>query len=176
MPIKKLLILALIIGAGYYVFGVKGFNPFAKKIRGDIQLYTLDGQQKTLNDYAGENGTFIFYMATWCPHCAEEVGFLKSLQDFFRLHKIGVVICMTGGDNDEIHGWVYKQDLPWDWRTVYWQDPLYDELHMKKNFRTLPDGTRQEQQSHFQQLWCVLLEHALRNCHKHAQELQVTAI
>lgn len=133
MPIKKLLILALIVGAGYYVFGVKGFNPFAKKIRGDIQLYTLDGQQKTLDDYAGENGTFIFYMATWCPHCAEEAAYLKGLDEFFKLHKIGIVICMTGSDNDEIHSWVYKNDIPWNWRTVYWQDPLYDEFHMKKS-------------------------------------------
>jgi hypothetical protein len=70
-------------------------------------------------------------MGTWCPHCVEEVSFLKSLTEFLRLHKIGVVICMDGYNNDEIHNWVYKQDFPWDWRTVYWQEPLYEAFHMK---------------------------------------------
>lgn len=133
MSVKKLLILALIVAALYYTFGVRGFSPFTKKIRGDVQLIALNGETKTLDDYAGENGTLIFLMGTWCPHCVEEVGFMKSLTEFFRLHKIGVVICMDGYNNDEIHNWVYKQDLPWDWKTVYWQDELYDELHMRKD-------------------------------------------
>ena len=132
MSVKKLLIIALIVAAAYYTFGVKGFSPFTKKIRGDVQLIALNGETKTLDDYAGENGTLIFSMGTWCPHCVEEIRFMKSLTEFFRLHKIGIVICMDGDNNDEIHNWVYKQDLPWDWRTVYWQDPLYDEFHMKK--------------------------------------------
>lgn len=131
MSIKKLLLLALIVAALYYTFGVKGFSPFTKKIRGDVQLIALNGETKILDDYAGDNGTLIFVMGTWCPHCVEEVAFLKSLTEFFRIHKISVIICMNGYSTDEINNWVYKQDFPWDWKTIYLQESLYDAFHMK---------------------------------------------
>ncbi|WP_295680730.1 peroxiredoxin [uncultured Fibrobacter sp.] len=136
MSVKKLLILALIVAAAYYVFGVKGFNPFTPKIPGDVQLYALNGETTTLDNLTGENGTLIFSMGTWCSFCVEEVGVLKSLAEDLRTNKINVVICMNGYSNDEIHNWIYKQDFPWDWKTVYWQDSLYDTFHIKK--KTVP--------------------------------------
>lgn len=132
MSVKSLLIIALIAGAAFYVVKVKGFNPFSSHIDGRIPLNSLDGSTATLGEYAGENGTLIFFMSTWCPHCAEEVQYLKSLTDFLRLHKINVIFGMYGPSRDEIHSWVGKQDLPWDWKTFYWEDEFYYKFHLKK--------------------------------------------
>ena len=132
MSIKKLFIFALIVAAAFYVFKVKGFNPFSTKIKGETTLYQLNGDIKPLSELAGENGTLIFLMGTWCPYCVEEVGHLKQLTDFFRLHKINVLFGIYGRTIDETTSWAYKQDLPWDWKTFYWEERFEEEFHIKK--------------------------------------------
>ena len=119
MTYKKIFIIVLVAIAAFYVFKVKGYNHFETKIRGDITLCQLNGQKKALDEYAGENGTLIFFMSTWCPHCAEEIERAKPLAEFFRLRKINVLIGMYGPDRDVIHSWVAKQDIPWDWTGKY---------------------------------------------------------
>ena len=133
MTYKKIFIIVLVAIAAFYVFKVKGFNPFETKIRGDIALCQLNGQTKSLDEYAGENGTLIFFMSTWCPHCAEEIERAKPLAEFFRLRKINVLIGMYGPSNDVIHSWVAKQDIPWDWKTFYWERNFNSEFHLEKD-------------------------------------------
>ncbi len=133
MNLKTLLILTILGVAAYYAFYVKGLNPFATKIDGNITLYSLDGKTTTLNDLAGKNGTFIFYMTTWCSVCVEELKQAETLSEFFRKKDINVVLCIGGGDRDEIHNWKYKRDVPWDWKTVYWQEELRTQFKIKKN-------------------------------------------
>ncbi|MBO7412312.1 MAG: redoxin domain-containing protein [Fibrobacter sp.] len=133
MSIKKLLILVLIAAAAFYIFKVKGFNPFSTRIKWDTVMYELNGNKTTLEELAGEKGTLIFTMGTWCPHCVREAQDLKSLTDFLRLHKIRILFGVSGYTHDEIHNWVYKQDLPWDWKSFYWENRFDEEFHIKKS-------------------------------------------
>jgi thiol-disulfide isomerase/thioredoxin len=133
MSIKKLLILALIAAAAFYVFKVKGFNPFSSKVKGETVLNELNGNTTTLDELAGENGTLFFVMGTWCPHCVEEIQYTKALTDFLRLHKIRILLSISGYSHDEIHNWVNKQDVPWDWKTIYWEDRFDKEFHIKES-------------------------------------------
>lgn len=133
MTFKKLFIIVFVIVAAFYVFKVKGFNPFVSKIKGDIALTLVDGKATTLEECAGENGTFIFDMGTWCPHCSGEVDRLKNLNEFFKTHKINILIGMEGESNDDIRSWVYKHDFPWNWKTFYWYGTHDKEFDVKVN-------------------------------------------
>lgn len=133
MKLRTIVILILLAVGTYYTFYVKGFNPFATKIEGDITLYTLDGKTTTLNEMAGNNGAFIFYMTTWCSVCLEEIKQLKTLNGFLQKKDIQVIVCIGGDTRDEIHNWKYRQDFPWNWKTVYWQEELRNQFQLKKN-------------------------------------------
>ena len=133
MTFKKLFIIVFVIVAAFYVFKVKGFNPFVKNIKGDIVLPLINGKSMTIDECAGENGTFIFNMGTWCPHCSSEIDRLKSLNEFFKLRKISVLIGMEGNSNDEIHSWVSRHDFPWNWKTFYWYGTHESEFNIKVN-------------------------------------------
>ena len=94
MSLKKLIVLAILALAAYYAIHVKGFNPFSHKIDGNVTLYSMDGKTPSLNEVAGENGTFIFFMGTWCPVCVSEIETLKGLTEFFRKNKINILLCI----------------------------------------------------------------------------------
>ena len=120
MSLKKLIVLAILALAAYYAIHVKGFNPFSHKIDGNVTLYSMDGKTPSLSEVAGENGTFIFFMGTWCPVCVSEIETLKGLTEFFRKNKINILLCIHGESKDNIHQWTYQRDIPWDWKTFYW--------------------------------------------------------
>ena len=120
MSLKKLIVLAILALAAYYAIHVKGFNPFSHKIDGNVTLYSMDGKTPSLSEVAGENGTFIFFMGTWCPVCVSEIETLKGLTEFFRKNKINILLCIHGESKDNIHQWTNQRDIPWDWKTFYW--------------------------------------------------------
>ena len=130
MSLKKLIVLAILILAAYYAVHVKGFNPFSKKIDGNTTLYNLEDKAISLNEVAGENGTFVFFMGTWCPICVSEIENLKSLNEFFRENKIKILLCIQGDSKDEINQWLYKRDIPWDWKTFYWYSSYEPAFHI----------------------------------------------
>ena len=100
MNIKFLLILAILVAAGYYAVEVKGINPFAKKIADDVPFRKFDGEVTTMKDLQGENGTLILSMSTWCPHCVEQLVNVYPLNEGFQQYKINVVLIVHGPDRD----------------------------------------------------------------------------
>jgi hypothetical protein len=115
MSLWNIFIVLGVVVAVYYTVHTNAWI-FVSEVRGDIVLTPLEGQPKKLDDFAGENGTFIFYMSTWCQHCGGEIKQLKSLTDFFRTHKINVIMGIYGPSKEEIQNWATKQDLPWEWK------------------------------------------------------------
>jgi hypothetical protein len=130
MTYKKIFIIVFAIVAAFYVFKVKGFNPFAEEVISGNVLPLLDGKSMTLEECVRENGAFIFIMATWCRYCSEEVDNLKSLNDYFQSNKINILIGMEGNSNREIRKWVTKHDFPQNWKTFYWHDTHEKELNI----------------------------------------------
>jgi len=130
MTLKKLIILVILALTAYYVVYVKGFNPFSTKIDGNITLYNLEDKTFSLNEVAGENGTFVFFMGTWCSVCVEELNTLKKLNEFFRIQKINILLCVHGESKDEIRQWLYQRDIPWDWKTFYWYNTYEPAFHI----------------------------------------------
>jgi hypothetical protein len=130
MTYKKIFIIVFVIVAAFYVFKVKGYNPFAEEVKSGNVLSLLNGKSMTLDECIKENGAFIFIMGTWCHYCSEEVDHLKSLNDFFQSNKINILIGMEGNSNREIRKWVNKRDFPQNWKTFYWHEAYERELNI----------------------------------------------
>ena len=130
MTYKNIFIIVFAIVAAFYVFKVKGYNPFAEEVKSGKVLPLLDGKSMTLDESVGENGTFIFIMGTWCRYCPEEIEHLKSLNDFFQSHKINILIGMEGNSNRDIRKWVSKHYFPSNWKTFYWNDTHASEFNI----------------------------------------------
>ena len=133
MSVKSIFVFLLFAACCYYVFFVKGIS-FGNNVDGDITLYALDNKVVTLNDIAGENGSFIFYMGTWCHYCSQEVTDLITIHKTLREKGIRVIICISGRDLEEIERWKNKFDFPWDWKLIYWDVELYKKFKIKRNF------------------------------------------
>lgn len=134
MNVKVLLILALLIAGGYYAVEVKGLNPFAKKIKDDVPFRKFDGEITSMKDLAGENGTLILRMTTWCPHCVEQLVNVYPLSEGLQNEfKINTVLIVHGPDKDAIHEWAGQYQVPWYWKKVYWHDDLMDMLKIDKD-------------------------------------------
>ncbi len=133
MNIKTLLILAIITAAAYYAIAVKNINPFSEKIKDDLPFRKFDGEVTSMKDLAGENGTLIVHLGTWCPHCREQLINIYPLDEGLKEFKINVVLIVSGTNNDEIHDWAYQYQVPGNWKKVYWHDGLTEGLKIKKD-------------------------------------------
>ena len=133
MTYKKIFVIVFAIVAAFYIFKVRGFDTSAEEVKSGNILPLLDGKSMTLDECVGENGTFIFNMATWCGYCSEEVEHIKSLNDFFQSNKINILIGMEGNSNKDIRKWVSKRNFPWNWKTFYWQAPHEREFNINKD-------------------------------------------
>jgi len=130
MTYKKIFLIVFAIVAAFYVFKVKGFNPFAEEVISGNVLPLVNGKSITLEECVKENGAFIFIMGTWCRYCSEEVDNLKTLNDFFQSHKINILIGMEGNSKRDIRKWVSKHDFPQNWKAFYWHDTHESELNI----------------------------------------------
>ena len=130
MTYKKIFIIVFAIVAAFYVFKVRGYNPFAEEAKSGTVLPLVKGKSTTLDECIRENGAFIFIMGTWCGYCAQEVEHLKSLNDFFQSHKINILIGMEGKSKKDIRKWVSKHDFPSNWKAFYWKDSHESELNI----------------------------------------------
>ena len=130
MTYKKIFLIVFAIVAAFYVFKVRGFNPFAEEVVSGNVLPLVNGKSITLEECVKENGAFIFIMGTWCGYCAQEVEHLKSLNDFFQSNKINILIGMEGKSKKDIRKWVSKHDFPSNWKPFYWQDTHEREFNI----------------------------------------------
>ena len=132
MNIKPLLIIAILIAAGYYAIAVKHFNPFAATIEDDLPFRKFDETITSMKDIQGENGTIIIRLSTWCPHCIEQLHNLYPITEPLQEYKLNVVAIVEGPDKETIKNWSEENMMPWSWKRVYWHDGLTEGLNIKK--------------------------------------------
>ena len=68
-------------------------NPLMKKQAPDFTLNLLSGQSMSLSQSRGNDPAIIFFWATWCPHCREELGTLAA--ETQQLVKNGIKIILV---------------------------------------------------------------------------------
>lgn len=95
--------------AGQFIFDE---NPLLNKQTPNFTLELTTGETKSLNDYRGNAPALIFFWATWCPHCRDE---LKSLsRQSSALEKSGVKIILVNVEESPklVKAFMNKLQLP----------------------------------------------------------------
>ncbi len=67
-------------------------NPLIKKQAPDFTLNLISGQTMSLNKYRAGDPAIIFFWATWCPHCREELRTLEQQEDIFKKSGIKIIL------------------------------------------------------------------------------------
>jgi peroxiredoxin len=57
----------------------------------DFSLYDLNGRKVTLSDFKNRNNVILFFWATWCMFCREEINYLNNRYDELEEKEIVVL-------------------------------------------------------------------------------------
>ncbi len=87
-------------------------NPIVGKQAPNFTLKTLKGNSLSLNEYRNGQPAIIFFWATWCPHCHEEMGGLSSQIDAMQSKGIKIVLVNLDETPSEVQAFVNKYNLP----------------------------------------------------------------
>src|SRR2546430_3397894 len=68
----------------------------------EFGLETSMGVNKTLKDFSAGKKTVLFFWATWCPHCHEELEKVRQNLDDFKEKNIQIVLINVGETREEV--------------------------------------------------------------------------
>ena len=89
-------------------------NPLVGKPAKDFTLKTLSGKEINLSKFRDGNNAIVFFWATWCPHCREQ---LKQLsQEKATIEKKGIKVILVDVEEPErqVRAHVDKNKIPFD--------------------------------------------------------------
>ena len=87
-------------------------NPLVGKQAPDFTLKTLSGNSLSLNEYRKGQPAVIFFWATWCPHCHEELSTLSTQVEAMQEQGIKIVLVNLEESPGEVQSFMDKYKLP----------------------------------------------------------------
>lgn len=96
---------------GQYMFEE---NPLVGKQAPDFTLKTLNGGDLSLNQYRGTDPALVFFWATWCPHCREELRLLSTMTETLQKSGIKIVLVNLEENPRLVRAYVDKLKLPYN--------------------------------------------------------------
>ena len=106
-----MLVFSPLAAHGQFVFDE---NPLVGKQAPDFTLKMLNGPQMSLNQYRGSDPALIFFWATWCPHCREELALLSKQSAVFQNSGIKIVLVNLEENPRLVKAYVDKLKLPFN--------------------------------------------------------------
>lgn len=90
-------------------------NPLVGETAPDFSLKTLDGQEVNFTKFRNGQNTMVFFWATWCPHCREELQELTGPQGE-EITKKGIKILLVDIEEKapEVSSYVKKHKINFD--------------------------------------------------------------
>ena len=72
------------------------------------------GKEVSLTDYRNNQPAIIFYWATWCPHCREELKYLNENSAQFETKGIKIILVDLGDNANQVKAYVKKNGIKFD--------------------------------------------------------------
>ncbi len=95
---------------GQFVFDE---NPLIGKQAQDFTLNTTSGQTISLNEYRQNAPAIVFFWATWCPHCRDELRTLAKESEHFAKSGIKIVLVNVEESPRLVKSFMEKINLPY---------------------------------------------------------------
>lgn len=84
----------------------------AGKIAAEFTLPTTSGQSLSLTQARDGKKSVLFFWATWCPHCHEELERLRQNIETIKAKGINVLLINGGESKQEAAGYLKQQGIP----------------------------------------------------------------
>ena len=105
------LVLIPVAAQGQFAFDE---NPLVGKQALDFTLKTLSGQTMSLNQYRQGSPAIIFFWATWCPHCRDELKVLSRQSEDLQRRGIKILLVDIEESPRQIHALIDKYHFPFE--------------------------------------------------------------
>ena len=89
-------------------------NSLVGKTAPDFTLPTLKGKKVSLTQYRAGNSAIVFFWATWCPHCREQLTELSKSAASMQEKGIQVVLVDVGEAAKQVNAYVTKYEVPYE--------------------------------------------------------------
>jgi len=86
-------------------------NPMTGQKASDFQLRTTDGNVASFNEMREDRPAIIFFWATWCPHCREQLRVLDSQRLFLEEKDIRIILVDLGEDGRKVRSYLTRGNL-----------------------------------------------------------------
>ena len=99
-----------------YSFGQLFFfeNPLIGKQAPDFTLKTLSGKSMNLNQWRKGDPAIIFFWATWCPHCRQQLGELNDQSQQIAQKGIKLILVDLGEEAKKVRSYMEKNQYPFE--------------------------------------------------------------
>jgi peroxiredoxin len=90
-------------------------NPLVGEKAPDFSLKTVDGKTMDLKTVRGSQNTMVFFWATWCPHCREQLAQLtKHLGKEMEQKGIKILLVDVEETPAEVRAYLKKYNVTFD--------------------------------------------------------------
>ncbi|MCA9408359.1 MAG: TlpA family protein disulfide reductase [Candidatus Omnitrophica bacterium] len=97
-------------GAQFFFFD----NPLINEKAPEFELPTLSGKKTSLSTARGDSSAIVFFWATWCPHCREQLKELNAMNGEMQEKGIKVVLIDLGEKPELVQKYVEKNKIQLD--------------------------------------------------------------
>ena len=86
-------------------------NPLIGEKAPDFTLKNLEGQNVSLSSFREGKSTIVFFWATWCPHCREQLKKLSAMESELTQKNIKVALVDIGEEKRQVGAFVEKNKI-----------------------------------------------------------------
>jgi peroxiredoxin len=84
------------------------------KVAPDFNLPTLKKESVSFTEFRGGKNAILFFWATWCPHCREQLKVLSAKQEEIRKSGIQIILVDMGETAEVAGAYLKKQKIDFD--------------------------------------------------------------
>jgi cytochrome c biogenesis protein CcmG, thiol:disulfide interchange protein DsbE len=89
-------------------------NPLLGEAAPDFTLNTLEQQGVNLTSYRASRPAIVFFWATWCPHCREQLKTLNEKNSELTQKGIRIILVDLGEPAGQVQAYMQKNNLKFD--------------------------------------------------------------
>lgn len=78
----------------------------------DFKLLTTMGKEMSLNEARDGKSTILFFWATWCPHCREQLIHLAEIENQLKQKNINVFLVDVGEGPGQVQSFLESKKIP----------------------------------------------------------------
>ena len=115
---KKIFILAgalvVLMNAPAFAQFFEFQNPLVGEVAPEFKLKTVSGQELSLTGYRAGQSAIIFFWATWCPHCREQIKNLHAQKEALMQKGIKLILVDLQESPQQVNAYLKKGKLDFD--------------------------------------------------------------